>query len=305
MLGPVWSLQRANERGLGGRLRDRMREGMREIFGPNHPGLKFGSALLALFLVVVAFWHTDHRVAARTVVEGSTQLAAVAPFDGFVAQAMVRAGDAVKKGQPLARLDDRDLQLERSRWLAEREQQQRRFQVAQSQGDRATMGVLAAQINQSEAQLSLAEERIARAVVSAPYDGVVVSGDLSQQIGAPVETGKLLFEIAPLEGFRVMLEVDDREVVRLALAQRGDLVLSGMPDRVLPIEVRRITPVAVQRDGRNLFAVEAAVTGPTPPGLRPGMEGIGKVVVGQRSLLWIWTHGFVDWLRLAVWNWTP
>jgi hypothetical protein len=39
--------------------------------------------------------------------------------------------------------------------------------------------------------------------------------------------------------------------------------------------------------------------------LRPGMEGVGKVKVGERSLAWIWTHGFVDWLRVALWNWMP
>jgi hypothetical protein len=50
--------------------------------------------------------------------------------------------------------------------------------------------------------------------------------------------------------------------------------------------------------------LEAQVQG-APERLRPGMEGIGKVVVGERSLLWIWTHGFVDWLRLTLWNFTP
>jgi RND family efflux transporter MFP subunit len=305
MLGPVWALQRANERGCFGRLRDGVRDGMREVAGPNHPGLKLGAAVLGLFIAVIAFWQTDHRISARTVVEGSTQIAAVAPFDGFLAEAPVRAGETVKMGQPLARLDDRDLQLERSRWRAEREQLERRYQVAQSQADRAAMGVLAAQINQAEAQLALAEERLARATVVAPYDGVVVSGDLSQQIGSPVETGRLLFEVAPLQGYRVMLEVEDRDIARLATGQGGELVLSGMPDRRLPITVQRITPVATQRDGLNLFAVEAGIEGGAPPGLRPGMEGIGKVVVGKRSLLWIWTHGFFDWLRLALWNWMP
>ena len=134
---------------------------------------------------------------------------------------------------------------------------------------------------------------------------VVVSGDLSQQIGSPVETGRVLFEIAPLQGYRVMMQVDDRDIARLAGGQGGELVLSGMPDRRLAISVSRITPVAVQRDGRNVFEVEASIAGGPPPGLRPGMEGIGKVVVGQRSLLWIWTHGFFDWLRLALWSWAP
>jgi len=120
-----------------------------------------------------------------------------------------------------------------------------------------------------------------------------------------VETGRLLFEVAPLQGYRVMMQVDDREITRLAVGQRGEVVLSGMPNSRLPISVKRITPVATQRDGRNVFAVEAAIDGAAPAGLRPGMEGISKVLVGERSLLWIWTYGFFDWLRLALWKWMP
>lgn len=305
MLGPVWSMQRANERSAWKRLRDGVRAGLREWVGPSHPGVKLVAAVSAAVLLFLAVWTTDHRVSARTVVEGATQIAAVAPFDGFIAQALVRAGETVRSGQPLARLDERDLRLERSRWQAEREQLQRKHQVAQSQADRATMGVLTAQIHQAEAQLALAEERLGRATVVAPFDGVVVSGDLSQQIGSPVETGRLLFEVAPLQGYRVMMQVDDREITRLAEGQRGEVVLSGMPDSRLPISVKRITPVATQRDGRNVFAVEAAIDGAAPTGLRPGMEGIAKVLVGERSLLWIWTYGFFDWLRLAFWKWMP
>lgn len=167
------------------------------------------------------------------------------------------------------------------------------------------MGVLAAQVQQAEAQLALAEERLARATLIAPFDGVVVSGDLSQRLGSPVQTGQQLFEVAPLETYRVMIEIDDRDINGLALAQSGELVLSGMPGRAWPFKVQRLTSVATQRDGRNFFAVEARLQGAAPPGLRPGMEGVGKVVVGQRSLLWIWTHGLVDWLRLTLWTWMP
>jgi RND family efflux transporter MFP subunit len=304
LLGPYWSLQHAQERGVLARLHESVLAGVRELTGPQRPGLKLLAGAAVLVVAVLWLWHTDYRVGARAVVEGSVQLAAVAPFDGFVAEGLVRAGDTVRKGQPLARLDDRDLQLERSRWSAERSQLIRKYEGAQAQGDRATMGVLAAQINEAEAQLSLAQDRLARATLVAPFDGVVVSGDLSQQIGAPVETGRVLFEVAPLRGFRVMLQVDDRDIAHLRLGQRGELLLSGLPERALPISVKRITPVATQRDGRNFFDVEATVEGSAAP-LRPGMEGVGKVEVGERSLLWIWTHGFVDWLRLALWSWLP
>ncbi|MBC7730038.1 MAG: efflux RND transporter periplasmic adaptor subunit [Microbacteriaceae bacterium] len=305
LLGPFWGLQRANERSLPARLQGSAKNAMRELSGPQHPGLKLAGLLAVAALAVVALWQTDHRISARTVVEGSTQIAAVAPFDGFVAEALVRAGETVRKGQPLARLDDRDLRLERSKWSAEREQLQRRYQVAQSQADRATMGVLAAQVNQAEAQLALAEERLTRTTLVAPFDGVVVSGDLSQQIGSPLQTGQTLFEVAPLQGFRVMMQVADRDIAGLAVGQRGELVLSGLPDRKLTLGVKRITPVSTQQEGQNVFAVEAVIDGPAVAALRPGMQGIAKVVVGERSLLWIWTHGLVDWLRLTLWSWSP
>ena len=305
MLGPVWAVQRTNERSLLRRMREAGRSALQATFGPRYPGLKLLVTVAAVFLLLVSLIQIDYRVAARTVIEGSTQAAAVAPFEGYLAEGFVRAGDTVKQGQPLARLDDRDLKLERSRWIAEREQQQRRYQVAMASADRSAMGVLAAQINQSEAQLALAEEKLTRATLVAPFDAVVVSGDLSQQIGTPVEQGKLLFEVAPLEGFRVVLQVDDRDIARLALGQRGALVLSSRPDQNLPFTVHTITPVATQHDGRNVFRVEAQIDSGHAARLRPGMEGIGKVTVGERSLIWIWTHGFFDWLRLSLWNWMP
>lgn len=304
MLGPPWALQRANERTVVQRLRDRWRESVQALVGPRHPGVKLAAGMAALLVLVFGLWQTDHRVSARTVIEGSTQIARVAPFDGFIAQGLVRAGDTVKRGQPMARLDDRDLKLERARWTAELEQAQRKYQVAMAQADRGGMGVMAAQVHQAEAQLALVEEKLARAELTAPFDGVVVSGDLSQSIGTPVEQGRTLFEVAPLEGFRVVLQVDDRDIAHLKVGQPGDLVLSSLPDRALPFSVSSVTSVATQHDGRNVFRVEAQVQG-TAARLRPGMEGVGKVVVGERSLLWIWTHGFFDWLRLTLWTWMP
>jgi hypothetical protein len=75
---------------------------------------------------------------------------------------------------------------------------------------------------------------------------------------------------------------------------------------VFALKVRRITPVSVAEEGRNYFRVEAELqtdAGKAPPPMRPGMEGVGKVDAGERSLLWIWTHRFTDWLRLKSWEW--
>ncbi len=304
LAGPVFALQRDQARGIGRRLLDSLGHGRRMLVGPGHPGVKLiaGTATLAvLALLVVAL---PYRVGARTVIEGEVQRAAVAPFQGYLAEALVRAGETVRAGQPMARLLDRELKLEQARWSAEREVAERRWRQMAAAGDRAAMAMALAQVAQAQAQLSLVDEKLARATVTAPFDGVVVQGDLTQLLGSPLEQGKVLFEVAPLDRYRVILEVDERDVGQVRAGQRGELVVSGIPGEAMPFQVTQVTPISTSKDGRNHFRVEARVDGPSPR-LRPGMEGVGKVEVGERRLFWIWTHGFTDWLRLAWWRWAP
>lgn len=302
MLGPVLALKRDAGRSLPQRTRDGLRSAGKALFGPRHPGLKLAAATTLLAVLVLSVVSADYRVNARTVIEGSVQRAMVAPFQGYVADSYVRAGDSVKAGQALARLEDRELQLERTRWSSEAEQMQRRYRQAAAIHERAAMAVAAAQAAGAEAQLALVEERIARATLRAPFDGIVVTGDLSQQLGSPVEQGKVLFEVAPLDAYRVVLNVDERNIADVRNGQKGELALSGMPYERLPFTVTQVTPVATAQDGRNYFRVEARLAKATLR-LRPGMEGIGKVDAGERKLIWIWTHSLVDWLRLWAWRW--
>jgi hypothetical protein len=66
----------------------------------------------------------------------------------------------------------------------------------------------------------------------------------------------------------------------------------------------KITPVSTASEGRNFFRVEAQLEGNTRP-LQPGMEGVGKIEIDRRRLIWIWTHEVVDWFRLKLWYWLP
>src|SRR6267143_1069385 len=304
LLGPILALKRDNERGEWQRLRQAATGAARALFGPRHPGAKLLAALGAAAVVFLALASGEYRVAAKTVIEGEVQRAAVAPFDGYVAESRVRAGDTVKKGQVLARLDERELKLEQTRLASEREQLTRKHRQAFAALDRATMAVIGAQINQAEAQLSLVEDKLARATLAAPFDGIVVSGDLSQLLGAPVEQGKVLFQIAPLDAYRVILEVDERDIAHVRVGQQGELALSGMPARPMHFALKQITPVSTAQEGRNYFRVEAQLDNASAH-LRPGMEGVGKISAGERGLIWIWTHPLVDWLRMWAWKWLP
>jgi multidrug resistance efflux pump len=227
-----------------------------------------------------------------------------APFNGYIKTAPIRPGDLVQAGAPLCTLDDRELKLEQIKWATEKDQHVKEYEAAMAAHDRAESRILAAKIAQAEAQLALIDEQLKRARILAPFDGVIVSGDLSQLLGSPVERGQVLFEIAPLDDYRVIVEVDERDITDVAVGQQSLLYLPSMTDATFPFVIQKITPVSIAREGRNYFRVEGRLTQESPR-LRPGMEGIGKITVERRKLIWIWTHTMIDWLRLQLWKWIP
>ena len=304
LLGPILALKRDGERSLPARASSVIIDHAQSLVGPRHPGAKLIALVVAGLLLLCSVVSWTYRVAAKTVVEGAVQRVIAAPYDGYILQSAVRAGDTVRQGQVLARLDDRDLRLEQARVNAEREQLMRKQREALAKRDRATISVLQAQIEQADAASALVNDKLARASLAAPFDGVVVSGDLSQLLGTPVEQGKTLFQIAPLNAYRVILEVDERDITNVALGQPGELTLSGIPNQHMNFTVQQIMPVSTTQDGRNFFRVEAHLQQPSER-IQPGMEGVGKIVVGNRKLMWIWTHSLFDWLRLTAWKWAP
>ena len=274
----------------------------RKLWGPGHLTWKAGAAALVLALVVLLLWPVPDRVSANTVIEGGTRQVLTAPFDGFIAQVLVRPGERVQRGQPMLRLDDRDLLLEQGKVRSERDQAAAKLRQAMAEHDAAAMALVQAELQQAESQLALVQAKLARVALLAPIDGLVVSGDWAQQLGGPVETGKELFEVATTQAYRVVLQVPDRDITRVAVGQRGVLRLTGQPQSGFDFELRRVTATATVQDGSNGFRVEADWVGQAPP-LSPGMQGVGKIEVGHANLLTLWTRSTIDWLRLKLWAW--
>ncbi|RMG38490.1 MAG: HlyD family efflux transporter periplasmic adaptor subunit [Gammaproteobacteria bacterium] len=304
LIGPVLELKRRNRRWFGGRIRDALTQGLGVLLGPRRLSWKLLALAVLGLGVAAATVQGPFRIGADAVVRGEVVRAAAAPFNGFIESAAVRAGDEVAAGDELARLDSADLELERLRWSSERDRLKAELRDAQAQHKRAQIAFLEAQIAQAEAKLALARTQLERTHIRSPIDGRVVSGDLSQRLGAPVQLGEVLFEIAPLRAFRLDIFVDERDMRYVEDGQAGQLALTGRPDHPLPFEITRITPVAQVRNNVNTFRVEARLK-QVPEGLRPGMEGVAKIDVGEELLVWVWSRRLIDWLRETAWTWQP
>jgi RND family efflux transporter MFP subunit len=304
VVGPILELRRRDDRWLLTKAIDAGRRLLGRLIGPRHIGFKLATVGAIAAAVFLAQAQGEYRVSARTVMEAAVKRAAVAPFNGYLKGAPVRAGDVVRKGQVLATLDDRELVLERLKWQSQEEQYAQQRAQALAGRNAAQIAIASAQMAQARAQMALLDEQLARTRVLAEFDGVVVTGDLSDSLGSPVERGKVLFEVAPLDAYRVVLQVDERDIADVRVGQRGQILLSAAPHTPIPFTVENITPVSTAREGRNYFRVEARLA-ETPERLRPGLEGVGKIEVERRLLVWVWTRQVIDWLRLQLWTWLP
>ena len=305
LLGPVLDVKRREDRWIITKIWGSFTDLLGKLIGPRNWGLKLGAAALVAFVAFCYFATGTYRVTAQAVLEGKIQRSITIPLAGFLSEASVRAGDIVSEGQVIARLDDRDLRLERLKWASQRAQQQREYSQAIAGRQRTDARILESQIQQADAQLALLDAQLERMVVRAPFTGVIVSGDLSQALGAPLERGDVVFEVAPLSDYRVMLRVDERDIREIQPGQVGNLALAAFPDTPVGVEVIRITPISTAAEGENFFVVEAALSGETTQELRPGMEGVAKIEIREERLVNIWTKRTWLWLRMTAWKWWP
>jgi hypothetical protein len=267
------------------------------------PVFRVGLYAAPAILLAVLFVPVQYNVSAPAHLEGSIQRSMVAPENGFLQESHVRPGDTVKSGQLLVELADQELQLEKRKWESELAQHENAYGASLAEADRSQLVINQSKAEEARTELALTEQKITRSHILAPFDGIIIKGDLRQSLGAPVQRGDILLTIAPVDAFRLMIEVDEREVAYIRPQQNGRVALVSLPDRSLPFKVERITPVAITKDGRNFFEVEATLTSKPQNYLRPGLEGVAKIDAGDRPFIWIWTHRVLDTIRMAFWSW--
>lgn len=302
LVGPALDARRQAEAGLAERLRAGGQRLRLHWQAAERRAPRRVIAVAALGLLAACVLPLPQQVAGRARIEGARQQVLVAPADGYLQAAHVRPGDRVRAGQPLVDLADHDLQLERARWASQLEQHDGAYAASMARGDRTQAAVSLARRDEAQAQLAMADEQLARTRVVAPFDGVVVDGDLSASGGAPLRQGDPLVTIAQGEGWRVVVEVDETEIGPVRPGQPGTLSLAALPWATHGVVVERVVPLARAVDGRNVFEVQARLT-EADPALRPGLNGRATLETDRRAplpaLLARWTHR----LRVAAWRW--
>jgi RND family efflux transporter MFP subunit len=303
VISPILAEKRQNDRWLIAKALEVMQNQARSLVGPQHFLRKFVVSAAVLGLILMVAVHQTLTVAANASVEGSTQRVIAASFDGFIAAANASEGDLVTQGQVVIRLDDRDLVLERLRLTTVKQQEQLELDSAIAARDRSQTGIREARIQQADSQILLIDNQLERSQLRAPFDGLVISGDMSRSIGASVSRGEPLMSIAPIADFRIVLKVDERQIANVVPGQSAVLRLTALPDRAYALRIRSVLQIADYGEGRTTFRVVAGLDDPAPE-LLHGMQGSARIEIEKRPMYVIWFKPVTDWLRMAIWmNW--
>ncbi|MGC8763625.1 MAG: efflux RND transporter periplasmic adaptor subunit [Acidobacteriota bacterium] len=206
-------------------------------------------------------------------------------FSGTVTEVRVDQWVPVKKGQLLARLDDREaraslLQAKAEAARADRELERARklkeagLMTAQGLEDAETLRETAA------AALALAETRLAKTEVRSPMDGVVAERNVSPGDYVENMSGPPMFRIVDNRLFDLTVSVPSSEIHRVAPGQTLRFTTDAVPDRTFEGHVAYVNPAA--DPASRTVAVRAEV--PYAEGLlRSGLFVKGTLLCGVRE----------------------
>jgi len=286
---------------LGDRWARKLRERLKKLLGVEHTLAKAGAIIGALVLLWSIFGRLDYRVSGAFSLRGLETAVISAPFEGYLGEVKVQKGDTVVAGQVLATLDRTELALELSAALADRTRFEREVQQTRSDRKLGDMQVAEARAAQAAAKLEILRLHLAQSEVRAPFDGVIVEGDLRERIGTPLKQGDPLYRVARLDKMYAEVLVKEDDVRDVHAGATGEVAFASKPGNRFGVTVERVEPMALPRPEGNMFLVRCILTEKNKPWWRPGMSGAARLDAGRRAPLWIATHRTLDYLRMRWW----
>jgi RND family efflux transporter MFP subunit len=298
-IGPALWTRRLADRGVLAVSRDRLIDLGSAIAGPRHTGRKLLAAVAGIALALMVFVPIPHRVKADADIRPEVMRTITPPISGLLAEVLVRAGDEVRAGDVIARMDTADLEADVASQRAERRSLIRQRDDALAGARVSEADQLQALIDELDAKIGQLELHIERSQIRAPIDGVISGGDLDPFVNARIDPMTALMDVIGTDRLCV-LRVDERDIRDVEEGQPGRLTVKSVPGARAEITVTRISPRAEAGEGANQYTVEAHFSG-DPAWIRSGMTGTAKLDRGKTTVMARILGPLVDEVRMKLW----
>ncbi|MBK9776991.1 MAG: efflux RND transporter periplasmic adaptor subunit [bacterium] len=223
------------------------------------------------------------RFATVGTLEADQHVEVTSEIDGVVKALPFPEGGHVAAGALLARLDDVQLAAEAQRAEALRDQGKATFErvrsvVDQGAGAPQDLDDATAALKVAEANLDLAQARLAKTRVTAPFAGSVGIRRVSP--GAFVRAGSPLTDLTRLDRLRLTFSVPERLLGVLAVGAPVKVETTAHPGEALDGVISVIEP---QLDEETRSTRVVAVLDNPELRLRPGMSATVTLVLAERA----------------------
>jgi len=248
-------------------------------------------------------------------IERGGRKAELAEIDGNIARAKLDRDASLRDYNALHRLEEKQAATHEQVDLAQRKLDQANLEIDSLEHKRSALitssdkAVAEARMHEAEADIRLAQRRIADAVVHSPIAGTVYN--LPVRLGAYLNPGDLVAGVGVLDRLRVRVYVDEPELGRVSVGFPVNITWDALPGRgwpgvveQLPTEIHSLgtrqvgevlctieNPQHVLVPGTNVNAeirarvVENALTIPKEA-MRRDASGIGVFVLAGDMIRW-------------------
>lgn len=87
----------------------------------------------------------------------------------------------------------------------------------------------------------------------------------------------------------------------MEVGREGEFAFSSRPDQKFRFTITAIEPSAVPKQEGSVFVARAQLKEAPGEWWRPGMNGVAKIDVGNRTIFWVLSHRLVDFIRMKLW----
>jgi membrane fusion protein, multidrug efflux system len=202
---------------------------------------------------------------------------------GRVAELPFKEGDKVEAGETLVQLDSDILSAELAKaqsdlTLAEANRKRAMTLANQGTGTLRARDEAVAAYQSAVANVALAQARLEKAAIAAPFSGVV--GMRAISAGAYVSPGDRIVQLAAVDPIKVEFRVPELALPSLRAGEKIEITVDALPGRTFDGKIYVIDPI-VDANGR---AIRLRARIPNPDGqLTPGLFARVEIILGRRD----------------------
>ena len=202
--------------------------------------------------------------------EAENEVDLVARTVGPITELLVEEGDTVRKGQLLARIDEREARNQVAIATVNRDEAKLAFERIKTSWSSGLVSQEAydstlSKLQGAEAQLGSAQIQLGSTEIRAPFDALVVTRYIRQ--AQHVTSGTPLFRVSDFTPLLCPIEVPERDLPRIRVGQPARIRVEAYREDTFSAKVLRIRPTVDATTGTLTVTLEVDGRGK----LRPGM----------------------------------